>query len=162
MANKNAQLQKIDHTVIRVSQVSLIILNLLAFVLDLPVVAVISSIFMFIGVLRRKPAYDFVYSMFIQPLKLAKPEVLLDNREPHQFAQLLGTVFTMLGSIFLMLGIPVLGWVLIWIVIALAALNVFGGFCVGCAMYYWLGRMKVSGFNKQPPPGTIPGKRPHG
>jgi hypothetical protein len=31
---------------------------------------------------------------------------------------------------------------------------------MGCAMYYWLGRLKVPGFVKSPPEGTFPGMRP--
>jgi hypothetical protein len=45
-------------------------------------------------------------------------------------------------------------------VVALAALNAFGGFCVGCAMYYWLGILKVPGFTKAPPAGIFPGMKP--
>jgi len=55
-----------------------------------------------------------------------------------------------------------LGWGLVWVVIALAALNLFGAFCVGCAVYYWLNRLKVPGFVKSPPAGTFPGMRPKG
>ena len=40
---------------------------------------------------------------------------------------------------------------LVWLVIALAALNLFGGFCVGCAMYYWFNRLQVPGFIRAPP-----------
>ena len=39
-----------------------------------------------------------------------------------------------------------LGWVLTWIVVALAALNLFAGICVGCLMYYWFNRLGVPGF----------------
>jgi hypothetical protein len=49
---------------------------------------------------------------------------------------------------------------LVWIVIALASLNAFGGFCVGCAVYYWLARFNLPGFGKQPPAGTFPGAKP--
>ena len=64
------------------------------------------------------------------------------------------------GSLLLVFGLSISGWVLVWIVIALAALNLFGGFCVGCALYYWLTRLGVPGFTKQPPAGTFPGTRP--
>jgi hypothetical protein len=49
---------------------------------------------------------------------------------------------------------------LVWLVAALAALNAFGGFCVGCAIYYWLGKLHMPGFTKAPPAGTFPGMRP--
>ena len=54
------------------------------------------------------------------------------------------------------------GWALVWLVVALAALNLFVGFCAGCAVYYWLGKLRLPGFVKSPPPGTFPGMRPRG
>jgi hypothetical protein len=53
-----------------------------------------------------------------------------------------------------------LGWVLTWVVIALAGVNLFGGFCVGCAVYYWLARWRIPGFTQSPPQGVFPGRRP--
>jgi hypothetical protein len=41
------------------------------------------------------------------------------------------------------LGAPVLGWALTGVVVALAAVNLFLGFCAGCFMYYQLGRIGV-------------------
>ena len=49
-----------------------------------------------------------------------------------------------------------------WLVIALASLNLFVGFCAGCAVYYWLGKLHLPGFVKTPPPGAFPGMRPRG
>src|SRR5678815_3183447 len=73
---------------------------------------------------------------------------------------LLAGRFMTAGSISLFLGAAVLGWGLVWLVVALAALNAFGGFCVGCAVYYWLARFNLPGFGKQPPAGTFPGMKP--
>ncbi len=78
---------------------------------------------------------------------------------PH-FPQLLGGVFMAVTSLSLFLGAVGLGWGLVWLVVALAALNVFGGFCIGCAFYYWLSRLKAPVFTKRPPPETFPGMRP--
>ena len=64
------------------------------------------------------------------------------------------------GTISLFAGASTLGWGLIWLVIALAALNAFGWFCAGCFVYYWLTRFGAPGFVKQPPEGTFPGMRP--
>lgn len=75
-----------------------------------------------------------------------KPDALDDNPEPHRFSQIVGLSFLAAGSIVLFLGSAGLGWTLVWIVMALASLNAFGGFCVGCAVYYWLARFNVPGF----------------
>ncbi|HAV76308.1 MAG TPA: DUF4395 domain-containing protein, partial [Anaerolineae bacterium] len=80
---------------------------------------------------------------------------------PHRFSQILGFVFMSGGSIALYVGSTGLGWTLVWIVVALASLNAFGGFCVGCALYYWLARLNVPGFGKKPPAGTFPGMKPN-
>jgi len=84
----------------------------------------------------------------------------MDNPEPHRFSQGLGGVFMLAGSLALWAGYAALGWGLVWLVAALAALNAFGGFCVGCALYYWLGRLSVPGFHKSPPAGAFPRHAP--
>lgn len=155
-------LQKVDHAALKANQITIILLNILAFVFDLPWLALFVAIFMLLGVMRSAPGFYWVYKYFLKPAGILKPDVLEDNREPHRFAQLLGSVFMFAGAAFLFMKFSALGWALVWLVIALAVLNAFGGFCVGCAMYYWLGRMRVAGFIKQPPAGTFPGRRPNG
>lgn len=153
-------LQKVDHSALKVNQIIIISLNILAFVLNLPIVAGVVALAMGLGSLLGKPGFGFLYSSFLKPRGLVKPDVLDDNPEPHRFAQFVGFLFVAGGTIALYLGSALLGWTLVWIVVALAALNAFGGFCVGCAMYYWLARLKVPGFAKQPPTGTFPGMKP--
>jgi len=85
---------------------------------------------------------------------------LQDNPEPHRFAQGFGGAVMIIGTGALYAGASILGWALIWLVVALAALNLFAGFCVGCAVYYWLGRLSVPGFSKSPPSDTFPGMKP--
>jgi hypothetical protein len=153
-------LQKIDHSAMKASQVTIILLNVVAFVFNLPWLAALVAVVMLIGAALKFPGFGFVYRYALKPLGLLKPDVVDDNPEPHRFSQLLGGVFMSAGSVALFFGLPALGWTLVWIVVALAALNAFGGFCVGCAVYYWLARLNVPGFRKVPPPGTIPGMRP--
>lgn len=158
--NMTNNLCKVDHTSIKVSQVFVIGLSVLAFILDIPWLAAVTGGIMLLGTLLKKPGFDFVYRLALKPLGLAKPEIVPDNPEPHRFAQGFGSVVLLGGAAALFGGLSVLGWVLVWMVAALASLNLFGGFCVGCAMYYWLSRLEVPGFEKTPPPGTVPGMRP--
>ena len=153
-------LQKVDHNALRTNQIIIILLNITAFIFVQPWLAAFVALVMLTGVLRRKPGFDFVYKLFLLPTNVIKPDILNDHAEPHQFAQLLGGVFTGLGAVLLLGQVIIPGWILIWFVVALAALNAFGGFCVGCAIYYWLGRFKIPGFSKTPPEGTIPGRKP--
>jgi Domain of unknown function (DUF4395) len=153
-------LQKVDHAALRVNQYTIIVLNILAFVFNLPWLAGIVALVMILGTVLKTPGFGFVYRNLLKPAGLIKPDVLMDNPEPHHFAQGLGGVFMLAGGLALYLGYAALGWGLVWLVAALAAMNAFGGFCVGCAVYYWLGRLSVPGFRKSPPEGTLPGMRP--
>ena len=54
---------------------------------------------------------------------------------PHRFARLLGAVFTAAGSVALLAGLPLVGYVLAGVVAVLAGLAATTGFCLGCRMY---------------------------
>ena len=153
-------LQKVDHSALKSHQVIIIILNVLAFIFNLPILVVIVALAMGLGYVLKVPGFGFVYKYLLKPRGWMKPDILDDNPEPHRFAQFLGFLFMTAGSIALFSGAIVLGWSLVWLVAALAALNAFGGFCVGCAVYYWLSRLNLPGFSKQPPAGTFPGMKP--
>lgn len=153
-------LQKVDHSALKTNQIVIIILNVAAFVLNLPLLSAFVALMMGIGSALKIPGFGFVYKYMLKPRGWMKPDILDDNPEPHRFAQSFGSVVIAGGYAALLLGANALGWGLIWIVVALAALNAFGGFCVGCAIYYWLARLHLPGFSKQPPAGTFPGMKP--
>jgi hypothetical protein len=69
-----------------------------------------------------------------------------DNPEPHLFAQGVGGTVLLAATLAFVANVSVLGWALSWIVVALAALNLFAGICVGCLMYYWFNRLGIPGF----------------
>lgn len=153
-------LQRIDHSAMTVNQVTIIALGLTAFVLNLPWLAGLTALVLLLGTLLGRPGFGFLYQAVLKPAGLVRPHVLLDNPEPHRFAQGLGGVFLLGGALALFSGWSALGWGLVWMVVFLAALNVLGGFCAGCFVYYWLTRLGVPGFSKNPPAGTLPGMRP--
>ena len=155
-------LQKVDHAALRVNQYTIIVLNILAFVFNLPWLAGVVALVMILGTVLKTPGFGFVYRSVLKPAGLVKTDVLMDNPVTHRFAQGLGGAFMLMGGLALWAGFAALGWGLVWLVAALAALNAFGGFCVGCAVYYWLSRLNVPGFRKAPPAGTFPGMRPKG
>ena len=90
------------------------------------------------------------YVRVLKPAGILKPDVVVDNPEPHRFAQGFGGVVVALGVLALLLGASVVGWALAWVVIVLAALNLFLGFCAGCFVYYQLNRLNVPGFEYSP------------
>lgn len=153
-------LQKVDHAALKANQLTIITLNILAFVFNLSWLVAFVAIVMGIGSLLKLPGFILLYRYFYKPLGILKADVLNDNPEPHRFAQTLGFVFMTVGFAALFLGAGLIGWSLVWLVVILAALNAFGGFCVGCAVYYWLSRLNVPGFNKLPPAGVRPGMKP--
>lgn len=158
MMEKNTY-QNVDHTALKTNQAVIIILNVAAFILNVPLLAAVVALAMLLGTLQKVPGFGFIYRA-MKRVGWLKPDVLLDNPEPHRFAQGFGGVVMLAGTLSLYAGANILGWGLVWLVVALAALNLFGGFCVGCAVYYWLSRMSVPGFTKTPPTGTFPGMRP--
>lgn len=154
------QLKPIDHAALAVNQASIILLLAAAFIFNIPLIAGGAALFMLGGALFGKPAFGWLYTRLLRPLGLVRPDVLEDHPEPHRFAQGFGGMVVLGGFLALAAGLAGLGWALVWVVIALAALNLFGGFCAGCAVYYWLNRLSVPGFTKAPPAGLFPGLRP--
>src|SRR5512133_3821249 len=153
-------LKPVDHSALGTNQAVIILLLVLGFVFNAPLLVGLVALFMLGGTLLGRPGFAWLYTRVLRPLGLVRPNVLPDHPEPHRFAQGFGGSVVLLGFLALLLSLPALGWVLTWLVVALAALNLFAGFCVGCAVYYWLSRLKVPGFSKEPPAGTFPGMKP--
>ena len=153
-------LRPVDHRALATNQIIIIALNLLAFILNVPLIALGVALVMALGTIFGKPGFYPIYAGILKPLKWVKPEVILDNPEPHRFAQGFGTVVLLAGSVALLAGQPILGWALVWLVIVLASLNAFAGFCAGCFVYYQLAKLKFPGFSKKAPEGIFPGLKP--
>ena len=152
-------LRAVDHSALQTSMAVRLGVLLATFVTDQTWLVPILAALMLIGTARGKPEFTFVYRA-LRRANWISPELIQDNPEPHRFSLGVGGTFLAGATLAFIAGSPIVGWVLTWIVIALVALNLFGGFCVGCAVYYWLNRIGVSGFSKAPPPGAIPGQRP--
>jgi len=154
-------LHPIDHAALRVNQASIIVVVLTAFVFDTAwLVAGVAAI-LWTGTLLTRPGFLPIYRG-LRRLGWVRSAVVLDHPQPHRFAQGLGAAVLSLALLFLLTGLSGIGWALAWVVAGLAALNLFAGFCAGCAAYYWLQRAAVPGFSAHLPPGTTPGRRPRG
>ena len=79
-------LTNVDHAALKINQAVIIILNITAFILDLPWLAGIVALAMLTGTLLKSPGFKFVYQI-LKAGNIVKPDVLLDNPEPHFFAQ---------------------------------------------------------------------------
>lgn len=149
----------VDHSALRTNQAFIIGLLLVAFVLDAGWLAAFVSAVMLIGSAIGRPGFLPAYRL-LRRLGWIAAEPLADHNAPHRFAQTLGGAFLAAATLAFALGVAGPGWILAWLVIGLAALNLFAGFCVGCAVYYWLNRLGAPGFTHSPPAGTAPGHRP--
>jgi hypothetical protein len=139
--------RKVDHSALRTNQAFIIALLILAFVTDAKWLVTFVAAVMLIGTAMPHVAlFKAVYLYLLKPSKIVRPDVRADNPEPHLFAQGVGGTFLAAATIAFIANAATIGWVLTWIVIGLAALNLFAGVCVGCMMYYWFNRLGVPGF----------------
>lgn len=143
--------QRVDQTGLKTGQALTIILLVLAFVLNAwPLVAFVALAQLMGAFALPYAPYRLIYQNIIKPSGFTKPNVIEDNPEPHRFAMLVGAIFNTAASLALLAGVPMVGWTLVAIVIALANLNFWLNFCLGCWMYYRLNRLGVPGFTQTP------------
>ncbi len=139
----------VDHSALKTNQASIILLLVAGFVLGSVLLVALVAAVMIVGTAFPKAGlFKLLYEKVLKPARLVKPDVREESPRPHLFAQGLGGAVLVLALAALLLGAPVVGWALIWLVVALAALNLFGGFCLGCFVYYQLGRRGVPGFER--------------
>jgi hypothetical protein len=139
---------QVDYSALRVNQASIIGLLMLAFIFDADYLVVFVCLVMMLGtVAPALSLFKLIYKRMLLPAGFVKPDVVIDNPEPHRFAQGFGAV-VLAGALFFLFTGSYLGWILVWLVILLAGLNLFLGFCAGCFMYYQFNRLNVPGFSR--------------
>ena len=143
--------QPFDRSVLKVGQVFIMGLNVLAFalgyVLQLRYAWVLSTavgLIMLGGIANPRLAlFKQFYLRALKPRGIVKPNVVVEDATPHQFAQGVGGAFLMVATAVFLAGAAEVGWVLVWIVILLAFVNFAFDFCVGCQMYFQLDRFHL-------------------
>ncbi|RME41555.1 MAG: DUF4395 domain-containing protein [Caldilineae bacterium] len=135
--------QKVDQTALKFNQASIITLTVLGFLLNQPLLVLFVGLVLAVGTLFPGAAlFKGVYRALFVPRGWLKPSPIADDPAPHQFAQGVGAVFLLASSAALLVFRQgVVGWTLAWVVIVLAAINLFFGFCAGCFVYYQLHRL---------------------
>jgi len=134
----------VDHAALKFNQIAIISLLVLAFLLDQRWLVGLVALVMLIGTWWPQAGlFKLVYKQVLKPLGLMKAELVADEQQPHLFAQGLGGIFLVASAVALQLGSLFLGWLLAGIVVALAAVNLFLGFCLGCFFYYQFARRGV-------------------
>jgi hypothetical protein len=134
---------KVDTTAIKFNQASIVVLTIVGFLLDQSYLVLFVGLVLAVGTLVPQASlFKLIYQKLLKPNGLLKANIIDDDPAPHQFAQGVGALFLLVASgALLLLGAPVLGWTLAWIVIVLAAINLFFNFCAGCFVYYQLDRV---------------------
>ena len=135
----------VDHSALKVNQAGIILTVLVAFAgsafstwfeLLIPALAVV----MLLGTWRPDLAlFKQVYFRLLKPRGFVKPRPVEDSPAPHNFAQGLGGVFVVVASVLLPFS-PVAGLAVSLLVAVLAFINLAFGYCVGCQVYFLLGR----------------------
>jgi len=134
---------RVDTHLLKFSQAWIVVLSALAFILNLPILVLITGVALAISALVPAVGpFRLLYRYVAVPLHLLRPRVVEDDPAPHRFAQGIGATFLLAASavLFLTSATP-LGWALDLIVFVLSGLNFTVGFCAGCFVYFWLGRL---------------------
>ena len=134
--------QRVDHSALRVNQACIILFLALGFLFNqVWLVAFVCAVMLVGTLVPRAALFQRIYHDVLRPAGLIRPDAHLESPAPHRFAQGLGGVFLLASTVALLLGIATVGWALALIVIALAAINLFLGFCAGCFVYFQLQRL---------------------
>ncbi|MFC9256018.1 DUF4395 domain-containing protein [Amycolatopsis thailandensis] len=102
--------------------------------------AVVFAIGAFVGL---KPApYSLLYRYLVAP-RLG-PATEREDAAPLRFAQAVGFVFAVIGTVGFAAGLPALGFVATAFALFAAFLNAAFNFCLGCEMYLLIKRFSPS------------------
>lgn len=133
-----------DRTALKVNQAAIVLLLLVAFVTDLPWLVALVAAAMILGTLSPRLApFQRLYLDVLRPAGLLRPDLHAEDAAPHRFAQGLGATVLVAASLALFAGLGLLGWALALLVVTLAAINLFFGFCAGCFIYLQLARLRA-------------------
>src|SRR6266851_5469311 len=137
--------QVVDHSALKVNQTGIVATVLVAFIgsafyRPLLVLIPLLAIVLLVGTFAPQLAlFKQFYFKVLKPRGIVKPRPVQDRPEPHNFAQGLGGVFLVVSSAFL-LPVPVIGLALALLVAVLAFVNLAFGYCLGCQIYFQLGK----------------------
>ena len=141
----SAALQTVDHSALKVNQTGIVATVLVAYLGSLlwaPILLLIPilSIVLLLGTFNPQLAlFKQFYFKVLKPRGIVKPRPVQDRPEPHNFAQGMGGVVLALSAA-LLLPLQIAGLALALLVAVLAFVNLAFGYCLGCQIYYQLGK----------------------
>jgi hypothetical protein len=136
---------QVDANALKTNQIAIVVVTVIAFVLGGDVGAwVLLALALSLAIGAARPGYGPI-QLFYRRVLLASGRVRVRPQPsplaPHRFAQAMGAGVLALAGILLLVGATWLGWVLAWLVVALALANLLFGFCAGCFLYLQLRRL---------------------
>jgi hypothetical protein len=135
----------VDHSALKVNQTGIVATVLVAFLgggwfRPLLVLIPLLAVILLLGTLNPQLAlFKQLYFRVLKPRGIVRPRPVKDRPEPHNFAQGLGGIFLVVSSVFL-LPLPWVGLAIALLVAVLAFVNLAFGYCLGCQIYFQLGR----------------------
>ena len=140
----------VDHSALKVNQAGIVLTVLITFagsvfsrwfLLLLPLLAVV----LLTGTFAPQLAlFKQTYFKLLKPRGAVRPQPVQDRPEPHNFAQGLCGVFLVVASLLIPVS-QALALALALMVAVLAFVNLAFSYCLGCQIYYFLGRRGLIG-----------------
>ena len=144
-AGVSKEVQTVDHSALKVNQTGIIATVLVAFVGSfasaafLVLIPILATV-LIVGTIKPELAlFKQFYFKVLKPRGIVKATPVHDRPEPHNFAQGLGGVFLAVSSL-LLIPFAAAGLALALLVAVLAFVNLAFGYCLGCQIYFQLGR----------------------
>lgn len=136
----------VDANALRTNQTLIVASVAIAFVLGATAGAwVLLAVAVSLTIGAARPGYgpfQIFYREVLRPIGIVKPSLRPDDPAPHRFAQALGGTVLFLAALALFTGVAALGWVLAFVVLALALVNLLFGFCAGCFIFLQINRAR--------------------
>ena len=141
----------VDHSAIKVSQTSAMIVFITSLVLNRwELVAAMSVVFLVSAIAPKLSPFALLYRYILRPLGLIKEDIRNDIQEAHTFAQYIGIIFAGVSAYLIYAGYTYIGWGLVISMIVLAMVSL-SGWCIGCFFYYLINKTGLGGFFKYSP-----------
>ena|SRR5579872_2888145 len=137
--------QTVDHSALKVNQAGIILTVLVAFIGSLfsgvfLVLVPLLAIVLIAGTVEpQAAAFKQLYFKVLKPRGIVRPDPIVDSPAPHNFAQGMGGAVSAIASILLLFSVPA-GLAVALLVAVLAFVNFAFNYCVGCQIYYQLGK----------------------
>jgi hypothetical protein len=136
----------VDVNALKTNQTLIVIFTVLAFTLGSTngvwIILVIAASLAIGAAFPGKGPFQLLYRKMFLPAGIVKPLRRPDDPAQHRFAQGMGAVVLLLAAIALVAGADIVGWLLAFVVVALALVTLLFGFCAGCFVYLQINRVR--------------------